>query len=96
MLSVFARPPKVVNTLTNQRTLLANYALLPPWTTMQLQHLIAAGTYSVTLIIVHTHEYVYMDTLERTQKRLNTFRHDVVQLMLYYHTLLYDIVVSVY
>ena len=57
-----------MNTLTNQRTLLANYALLPPWTTMQLQHLIAAGTYSVTLIIVHTHEYVFMDTLQRIQK----------------------------
>jgi hypothetical protein len=68
-LSVFPRPPKVLNVITNQRMLLVNCDLLPPWTTMQLQHLvIAAGTCSVTQIIAHTHEYVFMDTAQCTQQ----------------------------
>jgi hypothetical protein len=78
VLSVFLRPPEIVNTLTNQRTLLAKYTLLPPWTTMQLQHLIAAGDYTVSPIIVHTHEYVFMELHGALRKHLSIFRLDVV------------------
>jgi hypothetical protein len=60
-LVVLPQSPKIVDTLTNQSSRIHASVIIPPWTAFRLRRLIAAGPYRVSPLLVHTHQYVYLD-----------------------------------
>jgi hypothetical protein len=60
ILHVMPKPPKIVNTLTSEVKRLHSYTVLPPWTTWQLQRHLATENCTVSPMLVHTHEYVFL------------------------------------
>ena len=60
-LTVAPQTPKIIDTLTYTSSRLHASIFIAPWTAFRLQKLIGAGPYSITPILVHTHQYVYLE-----------------------------------
>jgi hypothetical protein len=61
VITLTPRAPKTVNTLTGKRTQLRNIALIAPWTISKIRQLTEANVYTITPIVVNTHEYAFLE-----------------------------------
>ena len=61
ILSLTPRAPKILNTLTNVSKRLSNHTLVTPWTVYKIRRLIETSNYTVSPIVVNTHEYNFLD-----------------------------------
>lgn len=61
VLTLTPRSPKTVNSLSGKRTQLRNFTFLAPWTVAKIHQLTALSEYTVTPLVVNTHEYVFLD-----------------------------------
>ena len=61
VLHISPKPPKIVNTLTGETTRLSKTKFLLPWTAWKLRRHLAAGSYTVSPMLVHSHQYTFMN-----------------------------------